>query len=391
MGSGGLRKLAIALAAVFSLCCSATASAEQMVALTFQPPQKLVSFDSATPGTVSSVTITGLPGGERLGGIDTRPGTGQLYSLGPSGRLYTLDPVTGVATMCPLTTFTTPGAGNGFAASPIGFGFDPLTGGIRVNQFSPGVPAEDDRNVSIDPDSGAVTVGGDLAYASGDAKFGVDPSVSSVAFSIDPTAGAKCATTYGVEVNGIDSLVTQGSVGGSPDTPESGKLHTVGPLGINALTPDGFDVAPSGVAYYATGAPPQLYTVSLTGGAATLVGTITVAAMDFLHGMAVVAPAPPCDAAPDPGGGVAVDTDPPETTILKGPKRKTHKRKAKFEFGADEPASFECQLDLGDFEPCDTAAKLKVKRGKHRLEVRAIDSAGNVDPTPASQNWKLVG
>lgn len=85
-----------------------------------------------------------------------------------------------------------------------------------------------------------------------------------------------------------------------------------------------------------------------------------------------------------------MDSDPPETMIVKGPKRRTHKRTARFEFSADEPASFECQLDLGDFEPCDTVEKFKVKLRKHCLEVRAIDSAGNVDPTPASQKWKVL-
>jgi hypothetical protein len=29
-----------------------------------------------------------------------------------------------------------------------------------------------------------------------------------------------------------------------------------------------------------------------------------------------------------------------------------------------------------------------VKKGKHTFEVRAVDAAGNVDPTPASDTWK---
>ncbi|HYU60126.1 MAG TPA: choice-of-anchor Q domain-containing protein [Solirubrobacterales bacterium] len=102
------------------------------------------------------------------------------------------------------------------------------------------------------------------------------------------------------------------------------------------------------------------------------------------------------DAAPDIGADEFVpvppgaDTDPPETTIVKGPKSKTKKRKAKFEFAADEPGStFQCKLDKGDFEPCDPAETFKVKRKKHTLEVRAIDAAGNVDPTPATDSWKV--
>jgi hypothetical protein len=85
-----------------------------------------------------------------------------------------------------------------------------------------------------------------------------------------------------------------------------------------------------------------------------------------------------------------VDSDPPETEILKGPKKKTKKRKAKFEFGSDEPGStFQCRLDKADFEPCDASEQFKVKRKKHTLRVRAKDPAGNVDPTPAQRKWKV--
>jgi hypothetical protein len=85
----------------------------------------------------------------------------------------------------------------------------------------------------------------------------------------------------------------------------------------------------------------------------------------------------------------SADTDPPETQIVKGPKKKTKKRKAKFEFAADEPGStFECKLD-GHYLPCSSPFDVKVKKGKHSFEVRATDQAGNVDPTPASQDWKV--
>ena len=53
------------------------------------------------------------------------------------------------------------------------------------------------------------------------------------------------------------------------------------------------------------------------------------------------------------------------------------------------PPSFQCKLDKGAFEPCDPSEKFKVKRRKHTLEVRAVDAAGNVDPTPADKRWKV--
>ena len=92
--------------------------------------------------------------------------------------------------------------------------------------------------------------------------------------------------------------------------------------------------------------------------------------------------------------GLAVDElpdrTPPETTITKGPKKKTKKKKATFEFTSSEPgSSFECSRDDKAFKPCTSPHKVKVKKkGRHTLEVRAIDEAGNVDPAPASRSWK---
>jgi DNA-binding beta-propeller fold protein YncE len=106
-------------------------------------------------------------------------------------------------------------------------------------------------------------------------------------------------------------------------------------------------------------------------------------------------PTPDGPPPPDPGGGgggggEAGDTDPPDTTITAGPKAKTKKKTAKFEFSSSEPGStFECKLDSGSFEACTSPRDIKAKKGKHTFEVRATDAAGNVDPTPATQSWTV--
>jgi hypothetical protein len=84
------------------------------------------------------------------------------------------------------------------------------------------------------------------------------------------------------------------------------------------------------------------------------------------------------------------DTTPPQAQITKGPKDKTRKRTATFEFtGTDARAisSFECKLDQGAFAPCTSPHKVKVKKGRHTFEVRAIDQAGNVG-SPETDSWK---
>jgi hypothetical protein len=52
-------------------------------------------------------------------------------------------------------------------------------------------------------------------------------------------------------------------------------------------------------------------------------------------------------------------------------------------------AGFECKLDGGSFQPCTSPKSVKVKKGTHTFQVRAIDDAGNVDPTPATGSWKV--
>jgi len=93
---------------------------------------------------------------------------------------------------------------------------------------------------------------------------------------------------------------------------------------------------------------------------------------------------------PPPSDGVVGDTASPETTITKGPKKKTKKKQTTFEFNATESATFNCTLDGREqFKPCTSPTTFKVKKGKHTFTVRATDASGNADPTPASQSWKV--
>ncbi len=89
---------------------------------------------------------------------------------------------------------------------------------------------------------------------------------------------------------------------------------------------------------------------------------------------------------------VALVTDEaaPNTTITAGPKRKSKSKSATFVFNSSEPGStFECKLDGASFGPCTSPHKLKAKNGKHTFSVRAIDAAGNADPSPATRTWKV--
>ncbi len=91
-------------------------------------------------------------------------------------------------------------------------------------------------------------------------------------------------------------------------------------------------------------------------------------------------------------GGAAKDATAPETTIGKKPKRKSRKRRVKFAFASSEVGSrFECKFDKAKkFTPCTSPLTRRVKPGKHKLEVRAIDAAGNRDASPARWSFEVT-
>jgi 6-phosphogluconolactonase (cycloisomerase 2 family) len=89
------------------------------------------------------------------------------------------------------------------------------------------------------------------------------------------------------------------------------------------------------------------------------------------------------------------DTTPPDTKIAEGSKRTARLRPGKsrvtvaIRFSSEPGARFECRLDGKPYRVCSSPKKLKLKLGKHVFQVRAIDRAGNVDPTPARAKIKV--
>ncbi|MFO0593676.1 MAG: Ig-like domain-containing protein [Myxococcaceae bacterium] len=86
-----------------------------------------------------------------------------------------------------------------------------------------------------------------------------------------------------------------------------------------------------------------------------------------------------------------VDTTPPDTTIASGPSGSSSSSTATFGFTATEAGStFQCSLDGAAFAACPASATFSgLAEGAHSLSVRAIDPAGNVDPTPATRSWTV--
>ncbi len=86
-----------------------------------------------------------------------------------------------------------------------------------------------------------------------------------------------------------------------------------------------------------------------------------------------------------------LDTTPPDTSITNGPAASTTSTSANFTFSSSESgSSFECKLDAGSYATCTSPKSYSgLGVGSHQFSVRAKDGAGNVDTTPATQNWTV--
>jgi hypothetical protein len=82
----------------------------------------------------------------------------------------------------------------------------------------------------------------------------------------------------------------------------------------------------------------------------------------------------------------------PETVIDSGPPASGTSRTATFSFHSTKAGStFQCSLDGSAFAACTSPfTKAHLAPAQHAFAVRAIDSLGNVDPTPAASSFKVV-
>ncbi len=254
-----------ALVSVLAVAGLASAASAQLTAYGITFDNRLVSFDTSTPGTVTgNVAIAGLDLGETVLGIDARPATvtGALVIVTSSNRLMSLG-FDGTATVI--------GAGFAPALSTSAFGidFNPTVDRIRVinsdgvnRRLHPGTGA----GVAVDTaitfsDSGVPNIVG-AAYNA--FQFGFNAPVGSVRqFVVDATRNI---------------LGETGSQAGGNASFNGGVVTPVGDLGIILTADTGFDIfGPTQSAFLSSfnvGGNTGFYSVNLTTGAATLIGSV---------------------------------------------------------------------------------------------------------------------
>jgi hypothetical protein len=90
------------------------------------------------------------------------------------------------------------------------------------------------------------------------------------------------------------------------------------------------------------------------------------------------------------GPSAPVDTIAPNTSITSGPAGLVVSDAAKFRFSSSEAGTFECRLDNGAWTTCASPVSYTdLTNGQHQFRVRAIDSFGSRDASPASRLWTV--
>ena len=273
---------------LYAACCLVTSLfigssvAQAVPILALGPSNRLLLIETSAPvgnQAVAETQVTGLQSGENLLAIDFRLSNGKLYGITNQSRLYTINPVTGTAVQVGSGSFTPAlNIGNNIE---VGFDFNPVTDQIRVIAFG--------QNLRLNPDTAAVTVDTTLEFAPGDPNAARGSGGASALAYSNNVPGATSTTLYTI-VSGIpfdttkpSILTTMGSPGGTPVSPNSGQLFTVGNsvAAIFSNGPNGFDIAPDGIAYglfNGTDTWNLFFSINLSTGAAT---SLTIGGQSF--------------------------------------------------------------------------------------------------------------
>ena len=230
---------------------------------------ELLTFNAGQPGKIDRrVTVTGLPTGDSLVGIDYRVAKGVLYAVSRQGMVFTLNTATGALTAVSPKPLDKPLDGSAF-----GVDFNPVADRIRV-------VSDSGQNLRFHPDTGGLAMQDPaLNFAPGDSQAGFPPEVVAAGYTYNKT-NDKLTTNYAIDRR-TGTLVTQGTLEGVQPavSPNTGQLRTVGALGTGPLLDATLDIADvSGAAFSAvrSSSTPQtrLYLINLSSGAAQLLGTV---------------------------------------------------------------------------------------------------------------------
>ncbi len=231
----------------------------------FDGVNSLISFDSATPGTVTQIGAINQAG---IVDIDFSAANNQLYGITSNGTMYFINPSNAQATLAvtPLTALS----------NITDLDFNPSADRVRLF-------GQVDQNYRMVPDASAITAPqtGTPGTVTADGTFS-DTGVDLVGSAYtNPFDNAASTTLYSIDT-ALDQLILHSVA------PQFSTVSAVGPLGVAVGSSIvGFDIGQNGVAYLSNGS--ALYTVNLVDGSATSAGTVNDI---YLTSIAVLTPEP---------------------------------------------------------------------------------------------------
>lgn len=217
---------------------------------------ELVVFNANNPSTFTSKTaIAGIKAGEKLLSIDFRPATGELYALSNASKFYIINITNATSRVVSTTAFIPAIAG--IIAS---IDFNPTVDRIRLITNT-------GQNLRLNPENGTL--------AAMDTSITTTSSITGIAYT-NSKSGASTTTLYDLDMTS-GKLFKQ-------DPPNNGTLVEVGSLGITFTGQAAFDINPdNSVALIATtkDSKNNLYTLDLTNGKTTNIGTLSQKLIDI--------------------------------------------------------------------------------------------------------------
>ena len=224
----------------------------------------LISFDSATPGSVASLGTISQPG---IVDLDFSPVNGVLYGITSAGSMYFINTLNASATLA-----VTPGTA---LSNVTDLDFNPAADRVRIF-------GQTDQNYRMVPDNSALTPTGATP-----GTVIVDGTFTNAAFDLVGSAytnnfdGVASTVLYSIDT-ATDSLILH------TVAPQFNTVNAVGALGVAVGSGVGFDIGQDGIAYLSDGA--NFYTVNLATGAATGAGTVGNAGLSSIAVAAVPEP-----------------------------------------------------------------------------------------------------
>jgi hypothetical protein len=243
---------------------------------------------------------------------------------------------------------------------------------------------------AVDPATGARTLVSDL----GDATQGPVGS-NPLGITVNP-GGTILVIDFGAGTGGHGALFAVDPATGARTILSDFGNGTQGPIGS---APGGLTLSPSGSILVTDAGVRALFTVNPTTGARTILS-------DFNNPIKGPTGLSPIAVAVFPGGAPPPDIAAPETSItgVADGKRKgkpiaegakTGSTSVEFTFaGSDDVgvSHFECSLDGAAFTACSSPTSYDgLDGGTHTFRVRAVDTSGTPDPTPAAFTWFVSG